>query len=219
MSDGNKLNVTLWLTKIFSELLYEDILRNDTFSDTSKISSDFSENSSSSSLPRIVQLVMAIDIVSALNKGIDYIVELSSPTKSDSLYWTQNIYEISAFGNKKLIYTKPFDSFPYNDRNFAEFSLDLNLIGNPDKYKLLFYIVDLYPVNGEYCRKVDTSNWSLIPTPEFSITPSTSNIVMRPHEEKNIMVKINTNSDLESKAVLGVNYTNDDNEEKKEKKK
>ena len=56
-------------------------------------------------------------------------------------------------------------------RNFVEFSIDLKSIGNPDKYKLLFYIVDVYPVNGEDCRIIDTSNWSLIPTPEFNIVP------------------------------------------------
>jgi hypothetical protein len=227
MSDGNKLNVTLWLTQTFSELLYEDILRNETFSDMSEISFDFSSENSLSSLlslssslqPRIVQFVMAIDIVSVLNKGIDYTVELSSPNESDNPVWNQNIYEISAFGNKKLLYTKSFDTFPYNDKNFVEFSIDLKSIGNPDKYKLLFYIVDIYPVNGEYCRIIDTTNWSLIPPPEFSIIPSTSNIVMRPPEEKNIIVNINTNSDLESKTVLGVNYTSDDNEGEDEREK
>jgi len=222
MSDGNKLNVTLWLTQTFSELLYEDILKNETaVADMSELSSDFSasEDSSlspSSSLPRIVQFVMAIDIVSVLNKGIDYIMELSSPTEFDNPVWTQNLYEISAFGNKKLIYTKLFDTFPYNDKNFVEFSIDLKSIGNPDKYKLLFYIIDIYPVNGEYCRIVDTSNWSLVPPPEFSIVPATSNVVMRPHEEKNIIININTNSVLESKAILGVNYTNNDGEGKEE---
>jgi hypothetical protein len=42
LSDGNKLNVTLWLTQTFSEILYEDILKNETFSDMSEITSDFS---------------------------------------------------------------------------------------------------------------------------------------------------------------------------------
>jgi hypothetical protein len=60
MSDGDKLNVTLWLSKIFSEeLLYEDILRNETSSNVSEISS---------SQPRMIKFVMAIDIVSVLNK-------------------------------------------------------------------------------------------------------------------------------------------------------
>ena len=157
---------------------------------------------------------MAIDIVSVLNRGIDYIVDLSSPTESDKPVWTQNIYEISAFGNKKLLYTKSFDSFPYNGKNFVEFSIDLKSIGNPDKYKLLFYIVDLHPINGKYCRIVDTSNWTLIPAPEFNIVPTTSNIVIRPPAEKDIVVNINTNSDIESNATLGVNYTNNDRDEK-----
>ena len=172
-SDGDKLNVTLWLTQIYSEAVYEDILRNETFSDISEISSDSSSSSQSSNLSRSVQFVMAIDIVSVLDEGIDYTMELSSPTYDDP-YWTENIYEISASGNTKLVYNKTFDTFPFNDKNFVEFSIDLKLIGNPDKYKLLFYVVDKYPVNGEHCRIVDPSNWSLIPTPEFNIVPDTS---------------------------------------------
>jgi hypothetical protein len=209
MSDGDKLKVTVWLSKIFSEeLLYEDILRNETSSDISEMSS---------SQPRMVQFVMAIDIVSVLNRGIDYTMELSSHTESDNLVWTQNVYEISAFGNKKLIYTKTFDAFPYNDKNFVVFTLDLKSIGNPDRYKLLSYIVDTYHINGEDYRIVDTSSWTLIPPPEFNIIPSTSNIVMRPPQEKNIIVNLNTNSDLESNATLGINYTSDDEgEEEKE---
>jgi hypothetical protein len=209
MSDGDKLNVTLWLSKIFSEeLLYEDILRNETSSNVSEISS---------SQPRMIKFVMAIDIVSVLNKEIDYTMELSSHTESDNLIWTQNIYEISLSGNKKLVYTKTFDAFPYNDKNFVVFSIDLKLIGNPDKYKLLSHIIDMYSVKGEDCRIVDTSNWSIIPTPEVNIVPAITKIEMRPPEEKNILVYINTNSDLKSEAVLGVNYTNDEKEEKGEK--
>jgi hypothetical protein len=202
MSDGDKLKVTVWLSKIFSEeLLYEDILKNETSSDISEISS---------SQPRMVQFVMAIDIVSVLNRGIDYTMELSSHTESDNLVWTQNDYEISAFGNKKLINNKTFDAFPYNDKNFVVFALDLKSIGNPDRYKLLSYIVDTYSINGEDYRIVDTSSWTLIPPPEFNIIPSTSNIVMRPPQEKNIIVNLNTNSDLETNATLGINYTSDD---------
>ena len=212
MSDGDELNVTLWLSKIYSEEVYEDILKSETFSDISEISSDsFSSSSQSSNLSRSVQFVMVVDIVSVLDEGIDYTMELSSP-KYDNPYWPENIYEISAFGNKKLVYTKTFDTFPYNDKNFIEFSIDLELLGNPDKYKLLFYIIDKYPVNGEDCRIVDISNWSLIPTPEFNIVPAISNIEIRPPEEKNIIIKLNTNSDLHSTAVLGVNYTNEEEE-------
>ena len=214
-SNGDKLNVTLWLTQTFSEVLYENILKNETFSDISEGS--FDSSLSSSSLPRIVQFVMVIDIVSTLNRGIDYIVELSSPTETDNPVWTQNIYEISAFGNKKPLYNKTLNSFPYNDKNFVDLSINLKSIGNPDKYKLLFYIVDIYPVDGEYCRIIDTSNWTLIPFPDFDIFSSTSNIVMRPPEEKSIALNINTNSDLESKAVLGINYTNDDEDDEENK--
>ncbi len=209
-SDGDKLNVTLWLTQIYSEAVYEEILRNETFTNLTEISSDLSSSSQLSNLSRSVHFVMAIDVVSVLDEGIDYVMELSSPTYDDP-YWTEKINEMSASGTSKLVDSKTFDIFPFNDKNYVELSLDLKLIGNPDRYKLLFYIVDIYPVNGEQCRWVDTSNWSLIPTPKFNIVPESSSIEMRPSEEKekHIPIKINTNSVLESNAIFGVNYTND----------
>ena len=222
MSDGNKLNATVWLSQPFSESLYSDLLRNEDLSPSFDFSANTSvhastsddlllDSLSSSASPRIIQFVMVIDILSVFDKGIDYTVELSSPTEPENRQWTQNVYEISAFGNKKLIQTKSFDSFPFNDKDFMDFSIVLNSIGNPDKYKLLFYIADLYPVDGNYCRQIDTSNWSLIPTPKFTIIPSTSNVIMKSNEVRDIIVNINTNSALVSNAVLGVNYTDASN--------
>jgi hypothetical protein len=215
MSDGDKLNVTLWLSETFSEgkILSSDISSN----------SSSSSSSQSSNLPRKVRFVMDIDIVSVFNRGTDYFVEyigeISNATGSDKRVWTQNINEISEFGVKKPVSTKPLVPFPYMDKNYVEFSIDLKSIGNPDKYKLLAYIVDEYELNGEDCRKVDPSNWTFMPPPEFSIILTTSNIFMRPPEEKNITVNINTNSYLESNATLGIKYTNDDKEEGEEEKK
>jgi hypothetical protein len=200
MSDGDKLNVTLWLSDTFSDI-----------------------PSNSSNLPRTVRFVIDIDIFSVFNRGTDYFVEyigqISNPPESDKPVWTQNIYEISAFGIKKPVSTKPLVPFPYMDKNYVEFSIDLKSIGNPDKYKLLAYIVDQYELNGEDCKKVDPSNWTFMPPPEFSIILTTSNIFMRPPEEKNITVNINTNSYLESNATLGINYANDDKQEGEEEKK
>lgn len=209
-SDGDKLNVTLWLTQIYSEAFYEDILRNETFTNITEISSDFSSSSQLLNLSRSVHFIMAIDVVSVLDEGIDYVMELSSPTYDDP-YWTENINEMSANGTSKLVDSKTFDIFPFNDKNYVDLSLDLKLIGNPDKYKLLFYMVDIYPINGEQCRIVDTTNWSLIPAPEFNIVPESSSIEMRPSEEKekHIPIKIYTNSILESNAILRANYSND----------
>jgi hypothetical protein len=229
MSDGDKLNATVWLSQLFSESLYSELLRNETLSPPYDFSANTSvpastsdelllDSSSLSSSPRIIQFVMVIDILSVFDKGIDYTVELSSPTEPENPQWTRNVYEISAFGNKKLIQTKSFDSFPFNDKDFVDFSIDLNSIGNPDKYKLLFYIADLYPVDGNYCRQIDTSSWSLIPTPKFTIIPSTSNVIMKSNEIKDILVVINTNSALVSKAILGINYTDISNNTIKNKK-
>jgi hypothetical protein len=80
MSDGNSLNVTMWPTQTFSEERLP--LQQGT-----------------------VQFVMTIDIISVFNKGIDYQIKIISANTQDP-GWTQNIYEISAFGNIYIFYSK-----------------------------------------------------------------------------------------------------------------
>ena len=51
---------------------------------------------------------------------------------------------------------------------------------------------------------VDTSNWVMVPPPDFSISAQPSSISLRPGEKSTISLQINGNSALQSEAKLTV---------------
>jgi hypothetical protein len=85
----------------------------------------------------------------------------------------------------------------------VDFSVDLNTISNPQKYRL-FYITDLYVKDGKLCRMVGSTNWALSPPPEFNIIASPNSIFMRPGEAKDVTVTINGNTELQAKGKLSI---------------
>ena len=152
---------------------------------------------------------MAIDIFSIFNEGVDYRIDLSGE-KVNSTYikWKQFLYEISADGSSKIISSKSFNRFPYQNKDFVDFTIDLKSISNPQKYRLLLYLTDEYVKDGKFCRMVDSTNWLPAPPPEFNIIVTPNSIFMRPGESKDIAVTISGNTELQSKGKLNVNNTN-----------
>ena len=153
-------------------------------------------------------LLWHIDIFSIFNEGVDYRVDLfGEKINSTHSQWKKEVYEISSDGTSKLISNQTFDRFPYEGKKYVDFSVDLNSISNPQKYRILFYITDLYVKDGKLCRMVDSTNWALSPPPEFNIIASPNSIFMRPGEDKDVTVTINGNTELQSKGRLSVNNT------------
>jgi hypothetical protein len=123
---------------------------------------------------------MAIDIFSIFHEGVDYRIDLSGEqVNSTHTQWKQSLYEISPDGSSnKIISTKSFDKFPYQGKDFVNFIVDLKLISNPQKYRLLFYLADEFIKGGILCRMVDSTNWLPAPPPEFNIIVSPNSIFM-----------------------------------------
>jgi hypothetical protein len=198
MSNGNIINSTMWLSSHLIESLLE---RN-------KINQDNFNEDSIPPLWKKIKFTVAIDINSIFNQGTDYRIELvNERINFTSSKWAEIIYEISANGEAKEVSKKFFDKFPYLEKNFVEFSIDLDKIGNPKDYKILFYITDFYVKSGKLCRMVDSTNWILSPPPNFNLLLSDNPINMNPGEESDIFVTIKGNTGLQAQAELYVNRT------------
>jgi hypothetical protein len=65
------------------------------------------------------------------------------------------------------------------------------------------YIFSIIVKEHRFCTLVDTTNWVIIPPPEFKISANPSSIVLRPGEEKNVQLQIQGNADLQSDAIWG----------------
>ena len=171
MSDDERLGSTIWTS---AKLLQKIVLRNN-------IDSENFNSTSLSPLWHKLKFTMAIDISSIFDEGIDYRIDLSGEKiNSSHSEWKKEIYEISSEGANKLISNQSYDEFPYLGKEFVDFNIDLKSIGNPQKYRALFYITDLYIKDGKLCRMVDSTNWVSSPPPQFNIIISPNSIFMRP---------------------------------------
>ena len=150
--------------------------------------------------------IMAIDIDSVHDTGTDYRVILFRTLNNDlSWNWTREVREISSTNQIKVIeQTNNYTGF-YNKNggSYVEFSLNLDNVNSPERYKVVFYVTDLFAKNHHFCRLLDTTNWINIPPPMFDISTEPSDVIsLRPGEETNIQLRIKSNTDLESKAVF-----------------
>lgn len=197
-SNSNILNTTMWLS---SDLIDSTLLKN-------RLNKENFEKTTPLPLWKKMKFTVAIDINSLFNQGTDYRIELVNERINSTIQkWVEIIYEISANGEKKEISKKLFDEFPFINKNFIEFSIDLNKISNPKDYKILFYVTDIYVKNGKLCRMVDSTNWILSPPPNFNLLISDNPINTNPGEENDIFVTIEGNTALQAEAELFVNRT------------
>ena len=79
------------------------------------------------------------------------------------------------------------------------------------QYRAVFYITDYFVKDHHFCRLIDTTNWVIIPPPEFIISTTPGSVVLRPGEEKDVGLTIKGNTQLPSETVLTDSNTNDNN--------
>jgi hypothetical protein len=154
---------------------------------------------------------LAVDIDSVHDVVTDYRIKVSrNPNNTWTEYWTRQVQEVSA--NDKTIvleqqnnYTGFFDK----EGSYVLFSFDLDRANYPQTYKVVFYITDYFVKNHRFCRLIDTTNWVIIPPPEFVMSENPSSLVLRPGEEKNVQLQLKGSTDLQSEAVLTINKNAD----------
>jgi hypothetical protein len=152
---------------------------------------------------------MALDISSVHDSGTDYRLLLKrNITNLNQFTWEKEFQEISAFNKYNLLEEYPYKDIIASDQ--IPFSLDLKSINFPETYKLIFFITNYYIYNHQLCRLIDTTNWVLIPPPEFNTSFTPPSAELRPGDEENIEVKINGNSNVESHISFDIDHKYDE---------
>ena len=157
---------------------------------------------------REITYTMAVDIDSVHDVGTDYRIKiLRTNDENWNWNWSKQVQEVSAYDKVRILQEdKNYTSFATRDNPFILFSFDLNNVNAPSQYKAVFYITDYYVINHRLCRLIDTTNWVIIPPPNFDISVKPSSlIVLRPNEEKTVQLQIKGDSDLQSEAVITTN--------------
>lgn len=163
-------------------------------------------------------LTMAIAIDSLQHSGVtDYRIIYSKEKDDNSngnysgrWHWVTKFMEVSA-NDKERILEKTnsldfLDKKYQNPPGYALFSFDLGKINYPQQYRVLFYVTDYFVLSHLYCRLVDTTNWVMIPPPEFGIYPNPNSLTLRPGESSNVEVTIKGNVDLPTQAYYESKY-------------
>jgi hypothetical protein len=162
---------------------------------------------------------MALAIDSVEHPGptdyrVEYSRELNHNSNIGSWQWNKKVYEVSALDRTRLMEEEKNFSF-YNGTNpyYILFSFNLSKINFPQQYRAVFYITDFFVIHHHLCRLVDTTPWAIIPPPDFTISATSSTpLMLRPGDERDIEITIKGNTHLPSEAFLSPSYHNGNND-------
>lgn len=188
LSDGNTLNVTLWLSSTY---------RNPAANASAWLSQDVRD----SPWYRTNYLVSVIVQGAYDLEGPDYALGYSWDALNNT--WSRTVAEVSPSGDIVNLEAKNgYDIFlnGNNSRNHINFSLDLSRLNYPQQYALVFSAFDYFVKDGRVCALVDITSRVHIPPPSFDLSATPSSIELRPGEEKNIKLELQSQSDIQAQV-------------------
>lgn len=134
--------------------------------------------------------------------GIDYQYEIRWDNKSR--IWIRTLEAWSPFGAQRTVDLENNHSgFFEHEKPYVTLSLDLDRIGNPSKYKVIFYA----EIEREGVSFADFTRWVAIPSLQMDITTSPVSIELRKGEEKTIEVMVNSSQGYEPSVEITANST------------
>lgn len=168
LSNGTNLNATLWL-------------------------GDNIGNSSSMSVidAAVYGMLINVDSNSQTGKeGVDYQMEIQWHNETKN--WNKVFVEYSSLNQSRVLdiernHTASFGT----NAPYAMLSLDLNDIGFPGRFKVMYYAIVVYDNSNMI---IDLTSWIDIPPEKFSLSTLPSPVVLRQGEQKNIGVQLESSS-------------------------
>jgi hypothetical protein len=129
--------------------------------------------------------------------GIDYQFEIKWNNNSGA--WNNILEAWSPSGDQRTIDSKINNTDFYEDGgNYVIISLNLDHIGSPSSYKVVFYAEAVK----DGIKFADVARWVALPPPKLVISTSPTSIELRKGEEKTIEVKVNSTEGYEPTVNL-----------------
>jgi hypothetical protein len=135
--------------------------------------------------------------------GIDH--KFETRWDNNSRIWTSTLEAWSPNGKNRNIdlnnnnNNNNSTSFFENDKHYVTLSLNLDLIGSPSKYKVIFYA----EVERDGVSFTDFTRWVAIPPLQVVITTSPNSIELHKGEERTIEVQVNSSQGYEPTVEIG----------------
>jgi hypothetical protein len=155
-----------------------------------------------------VRYVMAIDINSVYDKGSDYLVQIGWYKGLDQNQWVRRFTEQSTTDGVKVLYeNNNYTGFFDKEENYILLSFDLHGLNFPTQYRLVSYVDVFFFKNNRLCALHDPTNHVPFPPPEFYISTLPTSVTLRPGEEKDIQLRLNSTAYSPSNATFSINQT------------
>ena len=175
LSNGTNLNATLWL-------------------------GDNIGNSSSMNVIDAAVYGMLIDVDSNSQtgkEGVDYQMEIQWHNETKN--WNKVFYEYSSLDQSRVLDIERNHTASVGpNAPYAMLSLDLDDIGFPGRFKVMYYAIVFYDYSNMI---IDLSSWIDIPPEKFSLSTLPNPVVLRQGEQKNIGVQLESSSGFIPKDV------------------
>ena len=154
--------------------------------------------------------VVAMDINSVYDKGSDYLVQVGWNKALGQNQWVMRLTEQSTTSGIKVLYeNNNYTGFYDKDGNYIALSFDLHTLNFPDQYRLVSYVDVYYLKNNRLCTLHDPTSHVPFPPPKFYISTSPNYILLRPGEQKEIQLRLNSTAYSPSNATFSTNQTED----------
>jgi hypothetical protein len=172
-SDGKTLNSILWLYFPFKDSPIQNSVNYGMLVDT-----DFNDNTG--------------------YYGVDYKYQISWNNKTK--VWNSTLEKWSPIGKVIQIYNEkiPPKNFSQNGTNYVKLSVDLGMLGYPERYKVMFYAES----KKEGLHTSDLTRWVAVPPLELGLLAQPNTVELRKGEIKVIELAINASSGYEPTVSL-----------------
>jgi hypothetical protein len=131
--------------------------------------------------------------------GNEYVMTVSPKNDSKS---QSALIEFLPNGDERLV--ESHLSKNSGNRSFVNIDLDINQIGNPEKFTATFFLSNSFYMEGHKFSLIDQSDWMTIPYWDLFESVSPSFLELHPGEDKPVDIQINSSSGLEGIYQVGI---------------
>ena len=151
----------------------------------------------------LVSYMMLIDADFNEATGINGI-DFGSRISYDNGVWMKETIEWSSLQNMYLDRVidsqKNYQGFFDEDKHFVSLSIDLEKIGSPEKYRVLFSTSEREKPDDSSTERFDYSHWVIIPPPVFTFSTEPEDVSIRQGEIKTINLIVKATPPVEYNA-------------------
>ena len=133
---------------------------------------------------------MHVDVNSLYDTGLDYTNQISGVASEEN--WERKVtYEPGSLKRQNISKPDPIN-----------FSIDLETLGNPDQYNVIFTTLGTFSKDGIHCSLQDITNFIPLPPPKLNLSTTKPVPMLRQGEDQTIEMILRSSSEVDALATF-----------------